>query len=379
MIAALSFAQVQEIRGRFTTLAVWTGLPIVPDRLEGRRLIEGEGLPSLLKVEGTMVGADGDLGNFRCYTPSLRRFAIHPGDCDDVSSRWRVSENTIGVMVNPTDLRPSEFARQCYLFLLAEEAGRPFEAEFLDEPVLWPKTITRPEDLAAVRHAITDLRPTETVVYARELFGAGSLVARLVLGASWRDLDWRTQAGEPVGLTPAVDRAAGAVRTWRVFLRGFLRHPVAFTLDAEGRRSDGSTRGLLVPAPILIVGATRTGRTDWAAGQRAEDLVLDPGEWSRIMEGLAGIGEADLVRAGLAPRTARAMRAGRRPVRRNADTARRLVADRVRAEAGLVRASARRCIAPGCGERLTGRQRTFCTRHAEFPGTRRKAWREAAR
>jgi len=379
MIPALSFAQVQEIRERFATLARWTGLPITSDRLEGRRVVTGEGMPSLVKFADPMVGEDGKLGDFLCYTPSLRRFAIHPDDGGDVDGRWRVSENTIGVMVNPSSLRQGDFARDCYRYLLARETGDEFDADWLDEPVLWPKTITHPDDLVAARRAIPDLRPTETVVYARPLFGGSSYVARPVLGASWRDLDWRTQDGEPVGLTPAVDRAAGAVRTWRVFLRGFLRHPVAFTLDAEGHRSDGSTCGLLVPAPILIVGATRTGRTDWATGQRAEDLVLDPGEWSRIMEGLAGIGEADLVRAGLAPRTARAMRAGRQPIRRNAEKARRLVAERTRAKAGLVRDRARGCIAPGCGERLTGRQRTFCTRHAAFPGTRRKAWREAAR
>jgi len=379
VIAALSFAQVQEIRERFATLARWAGLPITPDRLEGGRVVTGEGMPSLVKFADPMVGEDGKLGDFLCYTPSLRRFAIHPDDGGDVDGRWRVSENTVGVMVNPSSLRQGDFARECYRYLLARETGEDFDADWLDEPVLWPKTLTHPADLTAARRAIPDLRPTETVVYARELFGASSYIARLVAGASWRDLDWRTGDGEPVTLMAAKDRAVGAVRTWRVFLNEFLRHPVAFTLDADDRRADGSTRGLLAPAPILLVGATRTGRTSWATGERAEDLISDAGEWGRVLDGLAGVSAGELRRAGLAPRTVRAMRAGRRPVPRNAEAARRLATTRARSEAGLAKDRAGRCIAPRCDERLTGRQRIFCRRHASYPGSRRKAWREAAR
>jgi hypothetical protein len=377
VIRALSFAEVQEVIDAFVPLATWSGLPIRPGRIAGTCLTEAEGPPSLLKVEDTAAGPDGDLADIACYAPGLRRFAIHPTD-GAADRPWRVSLNTIGVMVNPTSLRPTEFGRECYRCLLALEAEEPFEAGWLDEPVLWPKRLTRVADLTAARRAIPDLRPTETILYARSVLGATSYLARVVPGRSWPDLDWRSAAGDPVRLVPAKDRAVGAVRTWRMFLRGFLTHRVAFTLGADGRRTDGESRGVLTPAPILLIGAVRTGRTAWASGERGETLLPDPGESARIAAGLVGLSEAEFRRAGLAPRTARAMRAGRRPVRRNAEAARRLVADRSRAAAGLVRNRARYCLAPGCPVRLTGRQRSFCALHAAYPGSRRKAWREAA-
>jgi len=374
MTHALSFAQVQEVRERFSTLARWSGLPIVADRLKGRRIERGEGLPTLLKFADPMVGADGELGDFLCYTPSLRRFTIHPADD---AGPWRVSENTIGVMVNPTTLSSQAFAQECYRCLLAREAGKAFEVDFLDEPVLWPKIITRPADLKAARKAIADLRPTETVVHARDVFGARSWIARSMQGAPWSDLDWHDEVGNRITLYPASEDNPHGARTWRMFLDGFLSHAVAFTLDAGGRRSTGETRGPLTSAPILIVGATHTGRTNWAAGERAEDLVPDPDAWQRVLDGLVGISGAELVRAGLSPRSVRAMRAGRRPLPRNAEAARRLVAERARADAGLKRDRGPRCAAPDCPQRLTGRQRTFCARHAAFPGSRRKSWKEA--
>src|SRR5439155_5987635 len=134
--------------------------------------------------------------------------------------------------------------------------------------------------------------------------------------------DWRAEHGEPTKLVPAVDRAVGTVRTWRVFLNGFLRHPVAFTIGPDGRRSDGTTRGLLSPAPILLVGTTHTGRTGWATGERAGDLLPDPGEWGRVLRGLAGIPGEELVRGGLAPESVRAWHGERPPGRRTAEAAR---------------------------------------------------------
>jgi hypothetical protein len=375
MTYALSFAQVQAIRERFASLSRWSGLPIAPDRLDGHRIVRGHGVASLLKFAEPMVGADGGLGDFLCYTPSLRRFAIHPRDD---AGPWRVSENTIGVMVNPTRLSSQAFAYECYRYLLAREAGEAFEAAFLQEPVLWPKTLTHLADLEAARKAIADLRLMETVVHARDVFGARSWIARWTQGAAWFDLDWRDEAGNGMALCPASASSLQGARTWRMFLDSFLSHAVAFTLHADGRRSNGETRGSLTPAPILIVGATHTGRTNWATGERADDLVEDPDAWQRVVDGLAGIAGAELTRAGLAPRTVRAMRTGRRPVPRNAEAARRLVAERARADAGLKRDRGPRCAAPGCPERLTGRQRTFCTQHASFPGSRRKAWKEAA-
>jgi hypothetical protein len=269
-LRALSFAQVQEVRDRFQRIARWTGLPILPDRIEGGRLVKCHEPPSLLKVEDTMVGPEGRLGDYRCYAPGLRRFGIFPAD-GSTDGLWRVSENTIGAMVNPTSLRPQEFAKECYRYLLAREAGERFLARWLDEPVLYPKVLTHPADLARARRAIPDIRPTETIVYARDLFGSCSYIARMIPGVHWDRLEWRTVGGEAVPLVPAKGRAAGTVRTWRIFLNRntFLRHPVPFTLRADGRRSDGETRGLLAPAPILIVGATRTGRTGWASGPTA--------------------------------------------------------------------------------------------------------------
>ncbi len=376
MIRAVPHVDVQAIRDAFAPLARWSGLPIIPDRIVGDRLLSGIGEPSVLKVEGAMIGADGALDPHACYTPSLRRFAIYPlGD----RGRWRVSENTIGAMENPTSLSDSDFARECYLYLRALERGEEFEAAWLDEPQLWPQKITRPKDLKVARRAIPDLRPTEIVVHVHVMFSEESYVARAVAGASWRELDWRTADGERVTPVPATEgRVVGAVRTWRIFLRSFLDHAVPFSLDAEGRRANGSTKGRLVPTPIRIIGVTRTGRTDWAGGVPAEELLPDPERWARLLEGLDGLSGSELRRGGLAPRTARAMRAGRRPVARNAAAAHRLVERRARAAAGLAPDRDDRCLAPGCDERLSGRRRSFCAIHATYPGSRRKGWREAA-
>ena len=374
MIWALSFAEVQQIRDRFTALARWTRLPVVPDRLDGRRIIRGEGAPSLLKFAEPMVDAQGMLGEFACYTPSLRRFAIHPVDG---KGPWRTSENTLGVMVNPTDLRPSEFAQACYRYLLAKEGDEPFDAEWLDEPVHWPKQMTRPEDIEEAS-AIPDLRLTETVLHGSDLLGTHTFRARDVFGVPWRNLDWRDDEGREVHPEPASESNIGGLRTWRMFLDTFLTHVVPFTLDENGRRATADTRGVLRPAPILIVGVIRTGRTNWSDGTRSETLVVDPGEWDRILAGLERIPGADLSRAGLSPRTARALRAGRKPAPRTVERAKEIVGKRARIEAGLERDTASHCIAPGCDERLSGRQRSFCSRHAAYPGSRRKAWKEGA-
>ena len=372
---ALSFDEVQEVRAQFEPLARWSRLPIVPDRLKGRRIVRGEGAPSLLKFAEPMIDADGMLGQFACYTPSLRRFAIHPVDG---KGPWRTSENTLGVMVNPTDLRPSAFAEACYRYLLAKDSSEQFEATWLDEPVLWPKRMTRPEDLQEAGKSILDLRLTQTVFHASDLLGTHTFRAREVPGAPWRGLDWRDEEGDEVHPEPASESTIGGLRAWRMFLDGFLTHPVPFTLDANGRRASASTRGVLRPAPILIVGVSRTGRTNWADGTRSETLVAAPGEWTRTLADLERIPGADLSRAGLSPRTARALRAGRSPAARSVERAKAIVGKHARAEAGLERDTAPRCIAPGCDERLSGRQRSFCSRHARYPGSRRKAWKEAA-
>jgi hypothetical protein len=370
---ALSFAETQEVRAAFAPLAEWTGLPIVPDRLDGRRLVRGEGTATLLKVESTMVGPDGALGEFRCYTPSLRRFLIHS---EGQGAAYRASQNTIGVMVNPTSLRPSGFAQECFRYLLARETGETFAAEWLDEPVLWPQRLTHPDDLADAREAVADLRMGETIVRAERLFG-GSLLARCVPGTPWHALDWREQDGRSVDLAASQSTSLGRLRTWRRFLDGFLTHPVPFARDADGRRADGETTGQITPAPILLVGIERTGRASWADSQRAETFLPDPGEWERVLASLGEVSGKDLARGGLAPRTVRAMRSGRTPTKRNAERARQIVKRKARAAAGLEPAPESRCIAPGCDEILAGRRRSFCAVHARFPGTRRKQWKEA--
>ena len=375
MTRALSFADIQEVRARFTPLARWTGLPIVPDRLDGGRIIRGEGAPSLLKFAEPMIDAEGVLGEFACYTPSLRRFAVHP---IDGKGPLRCSENTIGVMVNPTDLGPSAFANQCYRYLRARDAGESFEAIWLDEPALWPKQMTRPGDLQDAGRSIPDLRLTQTVLHANDLLGTRTFRAREIPSLDWRDLDWRDEEGREVHPEAASESNIGGLRTWRLFLDTFLDHVVPFTLDENGRRASGETRGVLRPAPILIVGITRTGRTNWIDGTRSETLVADPDEWDRILAGLGRIPGAELSRAGLSPRTVRALRAGREPARRSAERAKEIVGRRARIEAGLERREAVTCIAPGCEEPLSGRQRSFCTRHASYPGARRKVWKEAA-
>jgi hypothetical protein len=373
-VKALSFAEVQEqVRAAFCTLADWTGLPIDPDRLDGRTLLSGEGRATLLKFESAMIGPGGALGEFAGYTPSIRRFLIQSVIDAGV---YRVSRNSLGVMINPTELAPLEFAHECYLYLLAHERGDSFEAGWLADPVLWPKTLNRSEDLAEARNSIADLRPGETVVRAGALFGDG-FIARYVPGTSWRDLDWHAPDGASVDLVALSGTPLGGLRSWRAFLNGFLRHAVGFSLDAEGRRANGHTKGLLRPAPILLVGHVHTGRTEWADGRAAEVLARDSGEWGRVVAGLTGRSEEELEAGGLHPRTVRAMRAGRRPTKRNADAARRLVARKARVQAGLEPGRELRCIAPGCEELLTGRQRLFCTTHASYPGKRRRQWKES--
>jgi hypothetical protein len=88
----------------------------------------------------------------RCYGSSLRRFLIHGRE------GFRASRNTIGVMVNPTTMSDADFAHACYRSLLACDRGVDFEADWLDEPRLWPKTITRQADLKQLRRMIPDLR-----------------------------------------------------------------------------------------------------------------------------------------------------------------------------------------------------------------------------
>ncbi len=376
-MTALSFAQVQEIRECFAALAEWTRLPIPPDQLEGRQILSGRGAPSLLRFAAPMLSPEGELGDFSCYAPSLRRFAIFPSDPSAKDAAWRVSENTIGVMVNPTKLPPADFARECYRYLLARESGARFKRGWLDAPRLWPERLTRPEDLKVARRAIPNLRMTETVLRARLMFG-GSLTARAVPGLEPSELDWRTQDGDVAELIPAADSLIGTVLTWRLFLDGFLSNPVPFTRDADGRRADPGTRGALHPAPLLIVGVVHTGRTDWDRGEEGERLIDDLGAWSQVLESLASVPGEDLRRAGLAPRTVRAMRSGRPAAARNADAALGIASGRARVAAGLVRDRGPRCIAPECEEALVGRQRTFCSRHGAYPGSRRREWREAA-
>jgi hypothetical protein len=372
MMRPLDFDEIQGIRERFATLTRWTRLPIVPDRLDGRRIVEGEGVASILRFADPMVGPGGALGDYACFTPSLRRFAIHPAGG---SGPWRTSENTIGVTVNPSGKRDVAFADDCYRYLLGREGGCGFQAPWLDDPVLWPKRLNRPDELEQARSAIGDVRPTETIVIAHDLLGLTAYTARFDPAASWGTLDWRDHDGHSVSLAKV-----GRLRTWRAFLDGFLTHTVPFMLDADGRRVTGETRGPIRPAPLLIVGVERTGRTDWANGTRSETLIADPGAWDRVLSDLARVPTEELRRAGLAPRTARAMRAGRPPVRRNAELARSLVAKQRRTDAGLQRDRSAICLAPDCDVRLRGRQRSFCTRHASYPGSRRKAWKlEAGR
>jgi hypothetical protein len=361
-VNALSFDQVHEVIARFVPLARWSGLA-------------GTGASSVLRTADPMLGPDGELRAYACYTPSPRRFAIHPAEGEDP---WRASENTIGAMVNPTALADEAFAEACYRYLLAREAGEDPDTPWRDEPVLWPRRLTRTEDLTQARHFIPDLRPHEEVVHARSVLGDVTYLARRIPGVGWVDFDWFDGDGQRVKIRPAVDSLVGTVRTWRIFLEGFLEHPVPFMLDADGHRATEQTRGWLRPAEILITGIDRTGRTDWVEGAAAETLVPDEGSWDRVLASLGDMPGTDLAAGGLAPRTARAIRAGRTPSPRSIEAARTIVARRAHAEAGLANDDIRVCHAPGCVTPLHGRQRSFCSTHAAYPGSRRKAWKEAA-
>ena len=98
-------------------------------------------------------------------------------------------------------------------------------AEWLDEPVCWPRRLNRPDDLELASHAIPDLRPTETVVIAHDLLGTRTFTARFEPGRARSTLDWRDEQARPTEPDVA-GGSIGGLRTGGVFLDGFLQHVV---------------------------------------------------------------------------------------------------------------------------------------------------------
>ncbi len=397
-IRSLTFADVQARRDRFATLARWTDLPISPERLEGRRVIVGEGSPSLFKWEPTALGPDGTLVDCSSYSPGLKKFLQWQ---EEDPETFKASEATIGPMLNPSPLSKRWFARMCWEFLEAIDAGGSTvpEHDWLDRPTVYPVSV-RPEELKRVERAIPDVRPFESLMYVKAFVGAESFLARLDEDpASWAHVEWFTEEGERVRIARAwEERRIGRsdpdgprvapVRTWKVFLRSLQRHAVLLTVGPDGRPCGKDTRGLLRPQPVLLVGADVVGRTDWAKNRKAPVFLRDPGRWQRILGVLESMNETELRKAGLAPSTVRALRAGRTPSPRTAALAERvairLAEDRVVGDGrmgapkgqGVLRLiDSRRCEAPGCAHRLVGRQRRWCRVHRAYPGSRRKAWK----
>ncbi len=304
-------------------------------------------------------------------------------------------------MLNPSGLSARRFARACWEFLAAIDEGDDVpEHEWLDLPTVYPEVI-RPEELQRAQRAIPDLLTFETVMYAKSLVGGRSFIARLnVDPASWAHIDWFTESGEVVRIArnPEEGRSersdidgpsAVPARTWRVFLRSLLGHPVLLTVGPDGHSCGKDTTGLLRPQPVLLLGADVVGRTDWAQDRKAPVFLRDPARWRRILEVLGDMNVTELRQVGLAPSTVRALRAGRTPSPRTAALAERVAIrfaeDRVmgdrrigaqKGQGALVELiDSRRCQAPGCTTLLVGRQRSWCSAHRSYPGSRRKVWK----
>ncbi len=343
----ITFERLVEILNRFRGLAEATCLSIpahdvIPEG-EGYRLpvVDPPGiLRSVFKVTGENL-IDGELWTpgLHCYATAQKRYVLFREE-EGKRVSPKSSAFVLGTLANfrrdgELDLGHVEEAWRIGPDLA--DGGVPAGAVGidLDEPVFQPMVMSALGDwraLGPLKFATENpegIRPFETVLVP---VSAGKHRARLVAfyepdRATWRDLALR----DPKGLTwitrtadrlIVVLRARGGkvqvVQSLGAWLTDHFSNPEPMTSGGDGRPCEEATRGMLSPRPVRIaelrIAGQETHRRRDEEGVQGWDVQVEQEVFARF------------------------------------------------------------CRAPGCRTVLVGRQRKWCEKHREYPGSRRQAW-----
>jgi hypothetical protein len=421
-VKALSFGELQSIRGRFATLVDGIGFPLTADP---------GGIRSVFKLEEHNLDEQGRFApGLECFVVSTKNYCVFRRDPDgspvaDPGSKF--SAHAMGNLVSPLNPETNDPAwiSEAWLWWLARDEGRkPPEPGFLELPVTHAMLVAHADDYRLIRTLNSaetydeGIKPFDTLLLAhldRFLLAEGSPRQLLALWEAdtnkWLLLDWRdpaTGAHHSLQTRPETSsyrrwqKRPGAVfcETFRSYLEKHFTHPEPASLGPDGQPSGRDTRGVLQPVPIRIerqqlVGKEthrlRERRVGWRTTEQ-ERTTFSKQEWlyKQVMAIFDEMNERQLRADGIEPRTVRKVRArsghsiSPQLATRLEQAAASFARDQLRAQPRqaplnpqatidtyLAMRSTPTCEWPGCDTPLNGRQRRWCTRHARRSGADR--------
>jgi hypothetical protein len=288
-VRALTWAQVETIRERFTALNPYD-----------RTAVPG----SILKLEDVNLDAQGRQRQLACYALSAKRYALFTLEADDRLQLVKDSEHGLGHLLNPTDLdsESRDWMRQLWEGLITEARGQPYA---------WPAWLDRPALGRITASSPTMLRPFQTYnrdkPYAQQVkpynflltafvarFGhpPGVDPARFHLVApfeanprKWAKLAW-TNLYDTSGTRYTIRTRASLyavpgevrVKTYRDVLAEYRQHPETKSLAPDGTLCTGTTVGLLRRRPVTALYLTHVGKESNRLEEVEAGLVHDPEE-----------------------------------------------------------------------------------------------------
>lgn len=320
---------------RFAPLVRATGLSIPTQTLrtaDGRR----HHVRSIFKITPENLDPDGTWrGDLRCLAIVKKRYLLSRVDADGEVTAVKSSAHVIGTLANfrtagSVDLERVDEAWRIAPFL-ALGLTPPTRLLDLSEPVLQPLILGSPRDWRALRRLCfssvnpSGIRPLDEVLVPWPL---GMPRARLVANLpgnqapTFHDPDgnpWVIRTSEETSTFGGTSVArVQLVPTLGGWLREHVTAPEPLTVGPGEQTCGEATKGLLQTQPIKVASRRIGGQEPHR--RRDEEAVLG---W-----------------------------------------------DVQRAQVEV----AQTCLAPGCGVVLRGRERSWCPRHRQYPGARRRAW-----
>jgi hypothetical protein len=287
-ILALSWAQVEEIRERFTTLNPYD-----------KTAIPG----SVLKLEEeNFDGATGERRQLWCYTISAKRYTLYNPDEHGRPILRKVSEHGLGHLLSPTDPNKEDrlWIHTLWEGILLEDAlGHSYPwPDWLNRPAIGRITVSNPSMLHLFdgmnrgRPYADCIKPFNFLLTAFvQAFGhpEGADPENFHLVAPWSHdprqwlkMAWTDRySGRRFRITASGQtggEGTARVKTYADVLADYRVHPEPKSLGPDGQACGRQTRGLLNRRPVTAAYITYIGKESSKLDDRSSGLIHDSDE-----------------------------------------------------------------------------------------------------
>ena len=266
-INALTYAQVDEIRDRFTALNPYD-CAIMPG--------------SILELEDENYTDNGERRQLHCYAISAKRYTFYVDESQG-PVLVKPSQHGLGHLLNPTDpvSDTRDWIEDTWLWILRDALGLPNrDPAWIDQPAVAQHTISSPHLhrlLRTINHGRdypNQIKPFNFLLLAfvHPLERPADDQSMVLIApyakdpADWARSPWINRyTGRAYAVTAEPsdgyerDRVV-TVKTYRSLLAEYATHPETKSADATGARCRRATRGLLARRTVTAATITHIGK-----------------------------------------------------------------------------------------------------------------------